>query len=42
MLLEKPAEQILEDVSFRQELLSQNSANGIYDVLCRYEDRLGD
>ena len=33
---------ILGDVSFRQELLSQNSANGIYDVLCRYEDRLGD
>ena len=33
---------ILDDASFRQEVLSQNSAHGIYDVLCRYENRLGD
>ena len=33
---------ILDDVNFRQEILSQNSAHGIYDVLCRYESRLGD
>ena len=33
---------ILDDANFRQEILSQNSANGIYDVLCRYEDRLGE
>ena len=33
---------ILDDANFRQEILSQNSAHGIYDVLCRYEDRLGE
>ncbi len=33
---------ILDDVNFRQEILSQNSVHGIYDVLCRYENQLGD
>ena len=38
----KKLAKILEDANFRQEILSQNSAHGIYDVLCRYENLLGE
>lgn len=33
---------ILGDASFRNEILHQTSAQNVYDVLCRYESRLGD
>ena len=38
----KKLAKILEDANFRQDVLSQNSTHGIYDVLCRYENQLGE
>lgn len=33
---------ILEDISFRQTLLEQKTAQGVYETICKYEEMLGD
>ena len=33
---------ILESVNFRSDLLQQQTPQGVYEVICRYEEELGD